>query len=94
MIVATMASVITSVTAFVSTMSTASASRTRPPTPINKERFNVLAATTRLRRPSLQSVGSQIQRSFVRSRFSTGHSAVGRHRRGPARTEHRRQRDC
>ena len=48
MIVATMARVITSVTAFVSTMSTASASRPRQPAPTNRERFNLLTATTRL----------------------------------------------
>ena len=52
MIVATMASVTTSATAFVSTMSTARASRTRPPATTNKERFNLSTASTRLTRSS------------------------------------------
>ena len=67
MIVATMARVVTSVTAFVSTMSPASANRARPPTPTTKERVNVLTATTRLTRSSLQSVGSCLRRPSVRS---------------------------
>ncbi len=62
MIVATMASVITSVTAFVSTMSRARTRRPRPPAPTNRERFNLLTATTRLTRSSVQSLGSQVGR--------------------------------
>ncbi len=62
-----MARVVTSVTAFVSTMSPASANRARPPTPTTKERVNVLTATTRLTRSSLQSVGSCLRRPSVRS---------------------------
>ena len=56
---ATMASVITSVTAFVSTMSTASTSRPRPLAPTNRERFKSSTAATRLTGSSPQSVRSR-----------------------------------
>ena len=55
-IVPTMASEITSATVFASTMSTANASRPRPLAKTNRQSLNLLTATTRLTRSSLQSV--------------------------------------
>jgi len=63
MIVATMASEITSATVFVSSTSTTSASRPRPPATTNRQSFNLLTATTRLTRSLLQSVRSHVGRS-------------------------------
>ena len=77
MIVATMASVITSVTAFVSTISTASVSRPRPLAATNRESFNLLTATTRLTRSSLQSVRNQVGRSSVRTWSSPARTGLG-----------------
>jgi len=53
-IVPMMASVITSATVFVSTLSTASASRPRPLAKTNRESVDLLTATTRLTRSSLR----------------------------------------
>ena len=53
-IVPIMASVITSATVFVSTMSTASASRPKPLAKTNRESVNLLTATTRLKGSSLR----------------------------------------
>ncbi len=61
----TMANVITSTTAFASSTSTASASRPRPLATTNRQSFNLLTATTRLKRSSLRSVRSQVGRSSV-----------------------------
>ena len=58
-----MASVITSATVFVSTMTLASASRPRPLAITNRQSFNLLTATTRLTRSSLLSVRSHVGRS-------------------------------
>jgi hypothetical protein len=63
MTVPTMANVITSATAFASTMSAASASRPRPLATTNRQSFNPLTATTRLTRFLLQSVRGQVGRS-------------------------------
>jgi hypothetical protein len=49
----------------VSTMSTASASSTRPLAKTNRQSFSLLTATTRLTRSSLRSVRSQVGRSSV-----------------------------
>ena len=60
-----MASMITSATVFVSSTSTTSASRPRPPATTNRQSFNLLTATTRLTRSLLQSVRSQVARPSV-----------------------------
>ena len=98
MIVATMASVITSATAFVSTISTASVSRPRPLAATNRESFNLLTATTRLTRSSLQSVRNQVGCSSVRT-WSSRHApdwGWQLHRATSARfdSEDGRQRGC
>jgi hypothetical protein len=49
-----MASEIMSATVFVSSTSTTSASRPRPPATTNRQRFNLVTATTRLTRSSLR----------------------------------------
>ena len=64
-IVPKMASVIASATVFVSTMTAASASRPRPLATTDRQSFNLLTATTRLKRSSLRSVRSQVGRSSV-----------------------------
>ena len=63
--VPTMANVITSTTAFASTMSTASASSTRPLAITNRQSFSPSTTATRLTRSLLRSVRSQVERSPV-----------------------------
>jgi hypothetical protein len=68
----------------VSTISTASVSRPRPLAATNRESFNLLTATTRLTRSSLQSVRNQVGCSSVRT-WSSRHApdgagySIGRH---------------
>jgi len=57
-----MASMITSATVFVSTMTAASASRPRPPAPTNRQSFSLSTTATRLTRFSFRSVRSQVGR--------------------------------
>jgi len=60
-----MASVTTSPAVLVSTTNTASASKHSAPADINKERFNLLTASTRLGKFVLSSVKSPLARAYV-----------------------------